>query len=174
MVLTLMCGLSFSGKSTLAARIAHDLPSQLISLDHINAERGLAGGQGIAVEEWSTTNRIAHDRAEEHLRRGCHVVVDDTGSPRFIRDAWRATAEAAGASCVVIWVQISKELQRERVLANRVRPVRDDVTDEVLRDHGASFDDPADEGALVVDGRGTDDPEQVDMIVRKLRVLGTR
>lgn len=79
-----------------------------------------------------------------------------------------------GASCVVIWVQISKELQRERVLANRVRPVRDDVTDEVLRDHGASFDDPADEGALVVDGRGTDDPEQVDMIVRKLRVLGTR
>lgn len=75
---------------------------------------------------------------------------------------------------MVIWVQISKELQRERVLANRVRPVRADVTDEVLRDHGASFDDPEDEGALVVDARGTDDPEQVDMIVRKLRMLGTR
>lgn len=174
MALTLMCGLSFSGKSTLVARIAQDLPARPISLDLINVERGLAGGQGISVEEWSTTNRIAHDRAEVLLRRGCHVVVDDTGSPRFIRDAWRATAEAADAPFVVVWVQISKELQRERVLANRALPVRDDVTDEVLRAHGASFEDPADEDALVVDARDTDDPEQVDMIVRKLRLLGTR
>ncbi|WP_141393747.1 AAA family ATPase [Brachybacterium alimentarium] len=36
MTLTLMCGLSFSGKSTLAARLAEGLPASVISLDLIN------------------------------------------------------------------------------------------------------------------------------------------
>ncbi|MGP5596787.1 AAA family ATPase, partial [Brachybacterium alimentarium] len=31
-----MCGLSFSGKSTLAARLAEGLPASVISLDLIN------------------------------------------------------------------------------------------------------------------------------------------
>ena len=39
-----MCGLAFSGKSSAARIVAGELGAELISLDAINAERGLSGG----------------------------------------------------------------------------------------------------------------------------------
>jgi len=51
MTLTLMCGLSFAGKSTFAVLLAEELDGQVISVDIINTERGLVGGQGIPLQE---------------------------------------------------------------------------------------------------------------------------
>lgn len=168
MTLTLMCGLSFSGKSTLAARLAEALPASLISLDLINEERGLYGGQGIPLEEWSTTNRIAHERGQALLEAGHHVVVDDTGSPRFIRDGWRDVADRSGARFALVWVQISADLQEERVRVNRESRDRHDVTDAVLREHRATFEPPTDEEALIVGAQSTDDLGQVAALVQQL------
>ena len=42
-----MCGLAFSGMSTVAQTLRRELGIELISLDAINAERGLQGGEGI-------------------------------------------------------------------------------------------------------------------------------
>jgi predicted kinase len=169
MALVLMCGLSFSGKSTVAAGLAGALDAELLSLDRINEERDLHGGQGIPVEEWATTNRIAHDRAGGLLAAGRDVVVDDTGSPRFIRDEWRATASSAGAPFVLVWVQVGPELQRRRVLANRAEPVRPDVTDAVLEEHAASFEAPIDEDPLVIDAASTNEPATVAAAVEAIR-----
>lgn len=174
MTLTLMCGLSFSGKSTLAARLADGLPASVISLDLINEERGLYGGQGIPIEEWSTTNRIAHERGQALLEAGRHVIVDDTGSPRFIRDGWRAIAERSGAPFALVWVQISDDLQDERIRTNRESRDRHDVTDAVLREHRASFEPPTEEGALSIDAQSTDDPGQVAALVQQLGSLRAR
>lgn len=172
MTLVLMCGLSFSGKSTLATQLSQALPAHLISLDLLNEERGLDGGQGISLEEWSMTNRIAHERAGALLDQGHHVVVDDTGSPRFIRDEWRATADRAGAAFGLLWVQITPELQRERVLANRESQERNDVTDAVLREHGESFEPPTEEDAITVEGKNATDPQQIRAIVQQLSTRG--
>lgn len=166
--LTLMCGLSFSGKSTVARQIAGRLDAELISLDGINAERGLDGGQGIPVEEWVKTNRIAHERAATQLRAGRDVVIDDTGSPRFIRDEWRATASRAGAVFALVWVQIDPELQRERVLANRTDLSRHDVVDAVLVEHITGFEDPVDEDPIVIDAHDTTSEQHLDDLVTKL------
>lgn len=178
MTLALMCGLSFAGKSTFATRLAEELDAELISLDLINAERGLHGGQGIALEEWAETNRLAHERARDHLVRGRRVIVDDTGSPRFIRDGWREVADAAGAAFVIVWMQIDPALQRERVLANRSRPERPDVVDAVLTGHGESFEPPVDEQPLVVAARSARDPQQVravaDLIRAAVKEMGTQ
>lgn len=171
--MVLMCGLSFAGKSTLAAQLAEDLPASLISLDSINAERGLHGGQGIPLEEWAETNRIAHERGREVLDAGHHVVVDDTGSPRFIRDEWRTIADRSGAPFMVVWVQISPELQQARVRANRQSRDRPDVTDAVLHEHRAGFEPPTDEEALVVDAEDTADPAHVAALVQQLRSIAS-
>ena len=171
MTLALMCGLSFAGKSTFAAQLASELGADLISLDLINAERGLHGGQGIPLEEWAETNRLANERAQDSLDRERHVVVDDTGSPRFIRDRWRAVAEAAGAPFAIVWIQIDAALQRERVLANRSEQERPDVIDAVLASHAAAFESPADEAPIVVDARATRDPEH--LLIAARAVLAT-
>ncbi|WP_152364235.1 AAA family ATPase [Microlunatus speluncae] len=60
--LVLLCGRSFSGKSTVAGYLAAELGGELVSLDDLNAERGLWGGDGIPIEEWSRTMDLAHDR----------------------------------------------------------------------------------------------------------------
>jgi predicted kinase len=168
-MLTLLCGLSFSGKSTLAVGLADELGATVISLDAINAERGLDGGQGIPDSEWASTNEIAHERAETALREGTKVVVDDTGSPRFVRDSWRATARSAGAPFSLVWVQIDRGLQLDRVRSNRSSRLRPDVIDDVLDEHRASFDEPTrDECALTVDARLTADQEAIRQLASRV------
>ncbi|MCU1422665.1 MAG: hypothetical protein JWN36_2316 [Microbacteriaceae bacterium] len=169
MTLALMCGLSFAGKSTFAALLAAELDAELVSLDAINAERGLDGGQGIPVTEWAETNRIAHARVARLLRDGSHVVVDDTGSPRFIRDGWSETAREAGAPFRIVWVRIDPQLQRQRVEANRAVLGRHDVVDAVLTDHVAGFEPPVDENPIVVDAGATRDTGRVREVADLLR-----
>lgn len=169
-----MCGLSFAGKSTFAKLLTQELGGHIISLDLINAERGLDSGQGIPLEEWSTTDRIAHERVETLLRDGQHVVVDDTGSPRFIRDQWRATAKAVGVPFTIVWIQIDPELQRARVAANRSQQDRHDVTDAVLAEHVAGFEFPTGEKPFLVDALDTQNPEKVAETANSIRQLPAR
>jgi predicted kinase len=143
--LVLLCGRSFSGKSTVAASLADSLPGQVVSLDQINEERGLHGGEGIPLSEWARTNELARDRVIARLRDDQTVIVDDTSSPRFLRDGWRALCSSVGASMGLI---------RQRLLDNRLTGHRGDVTDEVMAAHQESFEPPEeDEQALRV---GTD------------------
>lgn len=169
--LIVMCGLSFSGKSTLAAQLAVELAATVISLDAINAERDLYGGQGIPITEWAKTNRIAHERSRTLLSTGHTVIIDDTGSPRFIRDQWRDTANAEEAAFALVWIQIDPKLQRARLLATRSAHDRHDVTDEVLREHVAGFEPPSDEGAIMIGAGEVLDPERVDGVADRVRAI---
>jgi len=169
MALILMCGLAFSGKSTLAAQLAAELDAAVISLDAINLERGLDGGQGIPVEEWAATNRIAEDRARDLLRADQQVIIDDTGSPRFIRDGWRDLAESAGSEFVLVWVQIDEPLLRERLQANRAARSRHDLTDDVLAAHLTEFEPPVDEHPIRISAIDTRDGQRVTEIAQSIR-----
>jgi predicted kinase len=169
MTLTLMCGLSFAGKSTFAGFLATELAAEIVSLDAINVERGLDGGQGIPLDEWAKTNRLAQERAVETLGAGRDVIVDDTGSPRFVRDQWRQVAAEARAEFALVWVQIDVTRQRARVLANRSLSARSDVTDNVLDAHAADFDQPIDEDPIIVDSDETADALRVREVARRIR-----
>jgi predicted kinase len=152
-VLVLLCGTSFSGKSTIARALAPRLAAQIVSLDEINERRGLWGGDGIVVEEWVRTLQIAHGEVRELLAAGKSVVVDDTSSPRFLRDEWRALAGEVGARFTLLYVDVDHATVRRRHAANRVDSQRRDVADDVLDQHLAGFEVPAaDEGAVRVAG----------------------
>ncbi|MFC4244554.1 AAA family ATPase [Gryllotalpicola reticulitermitis] len=164
-----MCGMSFSAKSTFAALLAPKLDAAVISLDAINEERGFHGGQGIPVEEWGRTSAIAHERARRALSGGCSVLIDDTGSPRFLRDAWRETAETHGGAFALVWVCISAELQHQRLLASRKTRDRHDVTDEVMAQHVAGFEEPLDENPIVVEAVDAASDARADEVASLIR-----
>lgn len=82
--LILLCGRSFSGKSTVASSLARSLPGLVVSLDVINQERGLDGGEGIPLSEWARTNELAKERVGARLCDDETVILDDTSSPRFL------------------------------------------------------------------------------------------
>ncbi|SDS17347.1 AAA family ATPase [Microlunatus soli] len=149
--LIVLCGRSFSGKSRTAAWLADALPGVVVSLDEINAERGLWGGDGIPLEEWAHTNEIARHRVGDALDSGHTVIVDDTSSPRFLRDGWRELATSSRSSLALVYVDTPIPVIMERLAANRATPTRGDLTDEVLADHLGSFEPPAaDEDAIRV------------------------
>jgi predicted kinase len=140
--LVLLCGRSFSGKSVLARALAEVLPGTVISLDAINDERDLHGGQGIPLEEWVRTHELARERATAALARADTVIVDDTSSPRFLRDAWRSLAAVDDARFVLVFIDAAEETLRVRWAANRARSRRQDVTDAVMREHLSGFEPP--------------------------------
>lgn len=134
--IVLLCGRAYSGKSTVASTLVPGLPATLVSLDAINAERGPWGGDGISIEEWSRTNEIARDRTVVALRASGVVVVDDTSSPRFLRDGWRSLARDQGVGLALIYVDTSVDESVARQAANRSDPTRPDVRDDVMRASG--------------------------------------
>ncbi|MGW7686046.1 AAA family ATPase [Kribbella sp. NPDC054772] len=143
MELVLLCGTAFSGKSTVARALAPMLPASIVSLDEINERRGLWGGDGIPVKEWLRTHQFASDEVRALLAGGTSVIVDDTSSPRFLRDGWRALAAEAAARFTLVYVDVDHETVRRRRAANQADPRRRDVADGVLDQHLADFEPPA-------------------------------
>jgi predicted kinase len=150
-LLVLLCGRSFAGKTTVASRLRDSAEFVVVSLDGINARRGLRSGAGLSVDAWERTHQIAIAETRRVLRETGRVVVDDTSSLRFLRDRWRQVAieERAAFRLVLLEVETSEwERRREQVRLSQSRP---DVDDEVLRAHLTSFQDPGlDEDALVI------------------------
>jgi predicted kinase len=147
--LYLMCGLSFSGKTTLARKIAERLRCAYISLDDINAERGLWGGDGIPVQEWERTHALARGRLATWTTTGKDAVVDDVNNLRWLRDRWRAAASASFYRTVVIYLDIPRTELIERRRTNQVTAERKGITDAVWAKHLSEFEPPdADEHAL--------------------------
>lgn len=144
-----MCGLAFSGKSTAARRIADELGIELISLDAINRERGLNGGDGIPDEEWTRTHMMAIEKLEAILSAGRSAVVDDTFSHRFLRDRCRSVAERSGSRFVLLFMDTSIDVIRQRRAANDLHPTRDTIRDDVFAAHRDRFQYPQPDEAAV-------------------------
>lgn len=150
MTLYLLCGLAFSGKSTLAAAIRQRLGCALVSLDDLNAQRGLHGGMGISGEEWARTHGEALRAVEAALRVGHSVIVDDTSCFRFLRDNYREIADRYGVATVVIYLDVPLDLVRARMRANDLEPSRAPITEAVLLDLVEKFEAPGADEAVIV------------------------
>jgi hypothetical protein len=71
------------GKTTVAKQLVQAPGCAYVSLDEVNAEQGLHGGEGVAVGEWERTHGIALARMRmargaldriERIRRACPRV----------------------------------------------------------------------------------------------------
>jgi predicted kinase len=149
-ILYLMCGLPFAGKTTVALRLAEAIDAVYISLDEINAERGLYGGEGIALDEWELTHRLALERLERVMRDSASpVVVDDTSNLRWIRDRWRETASRAGYDTRVVHVDPGIDVLRKRMEDTERSASRPTVASSVFKIVADSFEPPGqDENAI--------------------------
>ena len=146
----LMCGLAFSGKSTLAARVAERIDACVVSLDQINASRGLHGGLGIPTEEWARSHRQALEQTEHLLHAGRSVIVDDTNCYRWMREDYRQVAARCGGVSAIIYMDVPVELAMERTRTNQRTRERHPVKVEILADLADHFEKPgADENVLV-------------------------
>jgi len=147
-----MCGLSFSGKTTLARAIARLAGAEYIGLDDINEERGLRGGEGIAADEWEKTSAIAIERAGALLDAGIDVVLDDTLCFRWLRARYAAVAERHAAQFILIYVAMPLPVIYSAMARNDASAQRHPIRSDVFEMHACSFEHPAsDERPVVYD-----------------------
>jgi predicted kinase len=145
-----MCGLAFSGKTTLARAVARCAGAEYISLDDINEERGLRGGEGIPVEEWERTSAIAIERMGRLLDAGRDIVLDDTLCFRWLRDRYAAVADRHAARFVLLYVATPLPEIHRAMARNDADPQRPPILLDVFETHARSFEPPAVEERPVV------------------------
>jgi predicted kinase/N-acetylglutamate synthase-like GNAT family acetyltransferase len=143
-----MNGVAFSGKSTAARRVADALGLSIISLDSINKERGLPGGEGIPDARWEETSFIAMARLRDCLQ-GRDAIVDDTFSHRFLRNRCRRVAEACGATFTILFLDTPLADIQSRRRANTVATTRDPIRDVVFDHHVDRFEYPESDEPVV-------------------------
>jgi predicted kinase len=145
-----MCGIAFSGKTTLARAVARRAGAEYVGLDDINEERGLRGGEGIPGEEWERTHAIAIERIGTLLDSGCDVVLDDTLCFRWLRDRYAAVADRHAARFVLIYMATPLPEIHRAMARNDADPQRNSIRPEVFETHARSFEHPTVEERPVI------------------------
>ncbi len=141
--LYLLCGLAFSGKTTLAKAIVDYLNCAYVSLDDINKERGLGfGGDGIPVEEWEKTHHVAIDVLDNSMKLGQDIILDDTNCFRWLHDRFGEVAKRHGYQTKVIYLDIPLEQIRLRMQRNEQTRERHEIKEGVFAALLRGFEPP--------------------------------
>jgi predicted kinase len=114
-----------------------------VSLDEINAEQGLHGGEGVAVGEWERTHGIALERMRELMARGEDIVLDDTNCFRWLRDRYRGFAFENGYVPELVYLEVSVEEVQARIVRNITTAGRRSTESNVFGEHVREFENPA-------------------------------
>lgn len=126
--LYIMCGVGFSGKSTLSKKIAEYKNAVLVSQDDIyfEKERELNLSED-SDKDWKQVLSIAKSKIKYNLTNGRSVVFDHTNLRRSFRDKLRSMAKGLNAEFVTIYLDTPLNLQIERRLKNQETWGRHDV-----------------------------------------------
>ncbi|MFI5914770.1 AAA family ATPase [Dactylosporangium sp. NPDC051541] len=170
--LILLCGLPGSGKTTLARRLATEVPAVRLCADEWLTDLG--------VDLFDTSTRVRLERrfwrlAQDLLRQGQSVVMESGFWLRADRDEKRAAARALGAAVELRYLDVPlDELARRLEARNAAAPwATAAITRELLELHAPLFEppdadeleqfDPPDGDALSqFESPGADEREQSD------------
>ena len=125
--LYIMCGLAFSGKSTLARKIAEHTNSKLIAFDKLWVEKDKDQPVPKGAEGWRFIRKVGQDEVTKAIQEGNSVVYDDNNVRFEHREELREIARRLGAEDVVIYLNTPLELIREREATNRETGERHEV-----------------------------------------------
>ena len=146
----LMCRLVAAGKTTVARRLAQQLPAVRLSRDEWMLR--LHGGRyddPAYVERLGPCTELMWDVALAVLAAGSSVVLDWNFWSRALRSEARQRAAAAGANLMLDWVDppIDEVVERARLRSARKPSDAHEITEDGVRHLAAIFEPPTeDEG----------------------------
>jgi predicted kinase len=150
--LYILCGIPFSGKTTLSKELEKTLGFKRVDLDEVKFE--LFGSDvkdsGINQEGWDKIYQEMYKLIEESLVKG-QTVLHDTGNfTKHERDLVKNIASKLGIEAITIFVNTPVAVARERLLQNRRINHRFDVTDEDFESTVNEMEQPAESEKHIV------------------------
>jgi len=128
--LYIMCGLAFSGKSTLVKKIAEYTGSKLIAFDKLWVKKDKEHLVPKGVEGWKFIRKVSQDEIAKALQKGLSVVYDENNIRFEHREELRNVAKKFGVTAVVVYLNTPLELIREREALNKNTQQRHEVASE--------------------------------------------
>jgi len=130
--LYILCGIPFSGKSTLAKKMEDKLNTLSIDLDAIKFEffGSDATDAQIGKEGWNRIYQEMYQRIKDALASGRSVVHDTGNFTKYERDLVRKIAAELKIDSVTIFVDIPTAEAYKRLVSNRHTKLRFDVPDD--------------------------------------------
>lgn len=143
--LFILCGLSFSGKTSLAQKIAEHLQVTIISFDVIYEELRRKTGSDLSPqpEVWDQVKRIALLSLSENLQEGRNVVWDSTNPLRKHREELIEIGDCFGEQSVVVHVNTPFDEIRKRRQKNKFTNERSDRGSEEFERRLKIWEDPS-------------------------------
>jgi predicted kinase len=130
--LYILCGLPFSGKTTLAKSFALKNNFQYMSFDELwmELERNDPQFPTDKTEGWSYVRKSVQKRIEKYLKTGLSVVYDDTNVKAEHRKEWIDLAHDVQSKPVIVFANTSQELINDRRNINLKTQERHDVQEK--------------------------------------------
>lgn len=146
-----MCGLPFSGKTTLSKQIAEYTKSKRISFDElwVNLESEMNSKDRHKLN-WSFAMSEVKERIANYLKEGNSVVYDDTNARKEHRDALVSLAKDHKVRSQIVYLDIPKEMIIERRYQNLTSQGRHDVEDDNFNSVLSQFENPNQDENVIV------------------------
>ena len=128
--LYIMCGLAFSGKSTLVKKIAEYTGSKLIAFDKLWVNKNKEHPVPKGAKGWKFIRKVSQGKITKALKSGFSVVYDENNIRFEHREELRNVAKKFGVTAVVVYLNTPLELIKEREAINKTTQQRHEVESE--------------------------------------------
>lgn len=152
--LYILCGIPFSGKSTLANELSKRFGFTRIDLDEVKLD--LLGkdikDELISQDRWDRIYQLMYRKIEEALKEGKTVIHDTGNFTKYERSLIRNIADKAGIEYHTIFVYTPINIARQRWLENKKTNKRFYISEKSFQDAVAEMEPPGeDENSITYD-----------------------
>ncbi len=150
-----MCGYPYSGKTVLAKEIAQHFGYERIDIDEVLLQHGYKSFDDprITPEELSQFFDECYDALRTFLKGGKSVIFDTSNPSLDHRNFLANMALERGATSMVIYLDLPKELIYERWRDNNEFQKRMQITERTLEEAFSEMEEPSkSENVLIYDG----------------------
>ncbi len=140
-ILYILCGLPYSGKTTLANELVRRFGFKTASVDDIMDEKEI-DSDTMSQEDWNFVYSETYDRLKKTLGQGFSVVFDMGHLKLSERETSRQIAEKYHVPHKLIYINISPEEIRRRRTQNEITKERGQLSDKAMQNALSQFQEP--------------------------------
>ena len=128
-----MCGVAFSGKSTLSKKIAEYKKATLVSQDTLWFKKKKEFNlDPDSDEDWDRVLQLSKSVVKDTLMKDDSVVFDDISLKYSDRESLRNLAKECEAEAVLVYLDTPRNVQQERQNKNLETKERHDVPEHLI------------------------------------------